>query len=282
MHTYLDCIPCFLRQALKASRLAAPGQEEIHKKIILKFCNLVPKFDLSLSPPALAGKIYEHINKLTGQNDPFKAYKQKVNQKALSLLPQLKEMLKKHSDPLKTALHISIIGNYIDAGIDLTFDWEKALHQEENTLNQDTINFFLQQLENHSQIMILGDNAGEIVLDKLLVEELVKLSKKVIYVVRERPIINDATIEDARQVGMTELCTVISSGVNTPGTVLEACSKEFKEKLNKTPIILSKGQGNFEALLDQKNNVFFAFKVKCPVVEQITGKKIGESVFMYK
>lgn len=282
MQTTLDCIPCFLRQALKAGRLACPNQEEVHKQIIYKFCELVPQLDLTLSPPALAGKIYGHISKITKQKDPFKKYKQDANKKALQMLPQLKQIIDQSPDKLKTALHISIIGNYIDAGIETNFNWENALFKEKNTLDEQSFQLFIQKLQTSSSIMILGDNTGEIALDTLLVQELKSKRKQVIYVVREKPIINDATLEDAREVGMTKLCEVISSGVSSPGTVLENCSQQFIQYFKKADIILSKGQGNFEALIDKKDGIFFAFKVKCPVVVKLTGKKLGESVFFYK
>ncbi|WP_457571453.1 damage-control phosphatase ARMT1 family protein, partial [Desulfovulcanus sp.] len=242
----------------------------------------VPNLDLTLSPPALAGEVYALLSETAQSPDPFAHLKKEANERVMELLPMLKKMVASASDPLRTSLNISIIGNYIDAGIALDFNWEKAIHQEdENNWATSDYSLFLEKLDQHKKIMILGDNAGEIGLDTLLVEQLQKKGLKVVYVVREKPILNDATFEDAKKVGMTELCEVISSGVDTPGTVLERCSQEFLDRMKKTKLIISKGQGNFEALKDKWPEIFYAFKVKCPVVERLTGHPVGSSMFAY-
>jgi uncharacterized protein with ATP-grasp and redox domains len=127
--------------------------------------------------------------------------------------------------------------------------------------------------------MILGDNAGEIGMDTLLVKQLQNLGAEVTYVVRGAPILNDATLEDARFVGMDRLCRVISSGADSPGTVLSRCHSDFLEELYAAPIVISKGQGNFEALHGRLSGAFFALKVKCPVVARLTGFPVRTSVF---
>ena len=282
MQTYLDCLPCFLRQVISAARLIAPQDHDLHQKIVHQFCLHVPKLDLTLSPPALAGEIYAQLARVANIKDPFISIKKEANERVLKLLPDLKKLVRKSPDPLRTSLHISIIGNYIDAGIALKFDWEEAIHREdENSLATSDYSLFLEKLHQHKKIMILGDNAGEIGLDTLLVEQLQKMKLQVTYVVREKPILNDATFEDAEKVGMSELCEVISSGVDTPGTVLEKCSQEFLDRMKKTKLIISKGQGNFEALKDNWPGIFYAFKVKCPVVERLTGHPVGSSMFAY-
>jgi hypothetical protein len=129
--------------------------------------------------------------------------------------------------------------------------------------------------------MILGDNAGEIALDTILVGLLQERGCTVTYVVRGSPIINDATLEDAREVGMIELCKVVSSGVDTPGTVLSRCSQDFLASFNRSPVILSKGQGNLEALSDECSGIFYALKVKCPVVADMTGLGVGQSALIF-
>ena len=282
MHTTLDCLPCFLKQALKTSKIARPLEEDIHREIIYKCCQLIPALDLKKSPPSLAGEIYKYIKKITGVLDPYKKIKQETNQRALKLLPSLRNLISTSKDSLETALCISIIGNYIDSGIDKTFDWEKSLFFEKQELDKNILKKFKENIKNTSQIMILGDNSGEIALDILLIEELKKITDNIIYVVREEPIINDATIEDAKEVGLENICKVMSSGVKSPGTVLEECSTEFIQELNKSEVIISKGQGNFEALEGQRKGIFFAFKVKCPVVEKITKRPLGESIFIFK
>ncbi len=282
MHTYLDCIPCFFRQTIDTMRRIKPEDILLHKRGIDELCNLVPAFDLSLPPPALAGDVYGLLSRLLEVKDPFEAIKKEANSRVVSILPHLRNLIASSSDPLKQALHLSIIGNYIDAGIAHEFDWERALYEEKKIFGGKGFSVFQQEVEKRAPMMILGDNAGEIALDLLLVEVLKDMGIEVVYVVRGIPILNDATYEDAKEVGMTNVCEVISSGVDTPGTVLSSCKRDFLERMYSTPVIISKGQGNFEALKDRfPRPIFYAFKVKCKVVEEITSLPLGTSVFAY-
>jgi len=132
-----------------------------------------------------------------------------------------------------------------------------------------------QALDSTESILYLGDNAGEIVFDKLLIEE---MGKNIVYVVRNKPIINDALIEDARDCGIDKIARVISSGSDAPGTVLNLCSREFLEIYHKAPLIISKGQGNFEALSEEKAPIFYLLKVKCPVIAKDIGCKVNDLI----
>ncbi len=119
------------------------------------------------------------------------------------------------------------------------------------------------------RILYLADNAGEIVFDRLLVEALAP--QRVTLAVRGTPVLNDATAADARAVGLTEICEVIDNGSDAPGTVLEDCSREFRQRFSTADLIIAKGQGNFETLSEAPGNIFFLFKVKCPVIATRTG-----------
>lgn len=281
MKTRLDCLPCLLNQGLKGARLSAPENQEVHKKILFTWASRLPSLDLNQPPPVIAGELYADISTLLGTPDPFIEDKKTANIKALELLPRLQEIVEKSRDPLAKALEISIIGNYIDSGVAKDFHWEEKLKTENQELDRENYSLFRQRVQQNKKIMILGDNAGEIALDTILVSQLQKMDCQVTYVVRDKPIINDATLEDAELTGMTELCRVISSGVRTPGTVLSNCSPEFLEKFYQTPIILSKGQGNFEALSEESLQIFFAFKIKCQVVADLTGQPEGKSALVY-
>lgn len=308
METAFDCLPCFFKQAIKVCTLIAKDDKELIKNVIYRFSRELPKLDLSLCPPALAGYIYGCLSQWTQEPDPFAEQKKLANAKVLQHLPRLETLLERNKTPLALALHLAVIGNYIDAGIDHGFDWEEALDREKEIFDQDpVVKDFASQLGPGTRLFILGDNAGEIALDTLLVKEIKKTGTDVTYVVRGQPIINDATLQDAQEVGMTRICQVISSGVDTPGTVLDRTSQKFRTKLHTADLILSKGQGNFEALqgsqtiseatgpsgvshsteenqpsspLAQTIPTFFAFKVKCKVVAQMVNKPEGSSVFI--
>jgi uncharacterized protein with ATP-grasp and redox domains len=161
--------------------------------------------------------------------------------------------------------------------VEVDFDLEKELDEVADSVSPAVLGALRKRLVKGASVLILGDNTGEIVLDTLLVRELTGLGCDVTYAVRSRPVLNDATMVDARAVGMTELCSVVESGVDTPGTVLSRCTPEFIERMRKSDVILSKGQGNFEALDGLWPGVFCAFKVKCPRIARKTGLEFGAS-----
>ncbi|MDY7001600.1 MAG: ARMT1-like domain-containing protein [Thermodesulfobacteriota bacterium] len=283
MRTSLDCLPCFLRQALNGARLAAPDDPGMHRRVVLAWAKAFSSLDLDESPPALAGILYAMLSQITGCADPYAAYKAKANMHALTLAPDLERVVRKSLDPLRAALGVSIIGNYMDPAAPLERDLERALKQEEHeALDAGAYEKFKAlACAGRARALILGDNAGEIALDTLLVRELLNHGCEVIFAVRDRPVINDATLEDAHRVGMTKLCRVVSSGADTPGTVLSRCSKAFLEEMDRADVIVAKGQGNFEALRHRRSGVFHAFKVKCPVVAEDLGVPQGRTMFLY-
>jgi hypothetical protein len=138
------------------------------------------------------------------------------------------------------------------------------------------IDMLRESIDSAKNILYLGDNCGEIVFDRLLIEQLPL--DKVTFVVRGGPIINDATMGDARETGMTELVNVIDNGSNIPGTVLEKCSKEFRECFVDADLIIAKGQGNYETLSSCEKNIFFLLQAKCPVISGHIGCEQGSFI----
>jgi len=130
------------------------------------------------------------------------------------------------------------------------------------------------------KILYLGDNTGEIVFDRLLIEQL--SPDRVTYVVRGAPVINDATMIDAENTGMTKMVRVIENGTDAPGTILSICSDNFLEYFNSTDLIISKGQGNYETLSEEDKNIFFLFKAKCRIAARDAGCELGDIVVLKK
>ncbi len=283
MKTYLDCIPCFFKQALDASRLA--GADEItQKEIIDEVSELIPNFPLDSTPPAMARIIYGIIEKKTQKPDPFEQIKDKSNRLALSFYPKLKKKIKKSKDKLLTAVEIAIAGNVIDYGIKSSLNIEEEIDKlfKENFKKADKKIFdyehFNKDVRNAKKILYLADNAGEVVFDKILMEELNTLGKHIIYAVRSKPAINDALMQDAIACGIEKIAQVIPSGSDAPGTILKYCSKEFLKLYKKAKLIISKGQGNYETLSEAGKPIYFLFKVKCPVIAAHLGCKLGSMV----
>ena len=289
MKTYLDCIPCFFRQALEGSRIvrATPKQQ---KKIIDEFAKRIPKISLQCSPPEIARFGYSLLKKISPKGDPYKDIKQKSNRIALRLLGKLRNKVDHAPDKLLTALELAIAGNIIDFGVknnlNIKEDLKKILAEENKSIHKQSIfhyQEFRRALKKAGDILYLADNAGEVVFDRVLIEEIKKEYpvKNIYYAVKEKPVINDALFEDAKVCGIDKTARVISNGSDAPGTLLSFCSKEFKRIYKSADMIISKGQGNFESLSSEKRPIFFLFMVKCPVVAKETGCKIGNIVLFY-
>jgi uncharacterized protein with ATP-grasp and redox domains len=278
MKTYLDCIPCFFKQALFAARVAVEDETRI-KAVLDKVGMLIAEIPLNSSPPETGREVYRTVREVTGVDDPFRDLKAKSIDKALALYPSLKHLLGKAKDPLKTAVRLAIAGNVIDFGANPDFQLEqdiKEVLQKEPAINH--YQAFKEKLARAQDILYLGDNAGETVFDRLLIET---MGKPVTFVVRGSPIINDATEEDALSSGLGEVATIFSSGCDAPGTVLGGCSEPFLAHFNKADLIISKGQGNYETLSQEKRPIFFLLKAKCPVIARDLGVKAGDIVIRY-
>ena len=277
MKTYNDCIPCFMEQALRAGRAATNNEEQI-KLLLDHIGGLINKFPLSSTPPEMANIIYKEIKNITGVGDPYEKTKKENIKEALSLYPELKKIVQKSDNKLLMAIRIAIAGNVIDLGMKKKFniveDLKQIIEQDFAVLD---FNNFIEQLNKTKFILYLGDNAGESVFDKILIEE---LKKPVTYVVRDKPIINDVTIQDAIDSGLDEVADIISSGSPAPATILSLCNKYFLSLFEKSDLIISKGHGNYEGLSDNKKPLFFMLKAKCPVIANDLNVKENDIVLL--
>jgi len=282
MRTYLDCIPCFIKTALEMARLVE-GNEIMHKEILDEVSRMIPGFSLGSTPPEMSRMIHKAMEKKIGDIDIYKEIKEKSNAKAMSLYPKLKEKVDFFEDKLLTAVELAIAGNIIDYAAKNTFkieeEIEKLFTHEFYCLNKTVFEYesFKNDLMRASRVLYLADNAGEIVFDRVLIEEFPE-EKEVIFAVRDKPVINDALIEDAQECGLDKITKIMSSGVDAPGTVLKYCSKEFLEIYENADLIISKGQGNYEALSQERKNIYFLFRAKCPIVAKHAEVKHGDIV----
>ena len=273
-------MPCLMRQALEAAR-AATEDKELQRQVIYEVARLIPHFPLDASPPELGQKVYRLIAQFTGTHDPYREKKWKANQMALELYPRLKQMVASSEDPLLMACKLAIAGNSLDLGSQSEYPEPKSLLETALTLPFALSDYedFQEALKSSSLILYLGDNAGEVVFDRVLLEEIKQNSQAEVYfVVRERPVINDATLEDARFAGLDKIAHVISNGSDAPATILSQCSSEMLQLYHSAELVISKGQGNFETLNEEKKNIFFLLRIKCPVVARFLKAEVGEAV----
>jgi uncharacterized protein with ATP-grasp and redox domains len=275
MQTYLDCYPCFLRQSIEAARMAGATDEQ-QRDVVFGVMDRLAQITPGTTPPEMGIEIHRLIREITGNPDPYQQVKHEATQKALRLLPKMRTKLNKSENKLETAIRLSIAGNIIDFGLNQTYDlWEEV----ERVLAQDfainDIGLLRERIEAVDSVLFLGDNAGETVFDRLLIET---LSKPVTYVVRGGPVLNDATVEDAIAAGIDQVADVIESGLQAPGTILARSSQAFQDKFRKAELILAKGMGNYETLSEVNAPIFFLLQVKCPVIARDIGAKVGSTI----
>jgi uncharacterized protein with ATP-grasp and redox domains len=274
MRVHLDCFPCFLKQSIIALRLGTKD-ESLQKTILKSILEDIQKADISKPPAYTTTFIHRKIRQLLGR-DPFEGIKSEYNQIALGLYPSLKTTIEKSPDPLWTSTRLAIAGNIIDFGIFTSIDIEGTIRMALNKpLAVDDYNSFRNAIFIADKIIYLTDNAGEIVFDRLLIETLISLGKKVEAVVKGSPVINDSTLEDANESGLTKVCEVIDNGSEAVGTILDWTSPAFQKTFKDAQMVISKGQGNFETLIGNEKKIFFLFQSKCDVVSKELGLSTG-------
>ena len=279
MKIFLDCIPCFVRQALTAARMAT-NDEQIHERVLREVLALANDLDMGQSPPVMGQKIHRLIRELTDVEDPYHGVKQRFNHAALQLYPKMRNYIIESEDVLKMAVRLAIAGNIIDFGVNDDLQESKLEKAISECLTTDSsqlqLGLFEQTLKEAEEILYIADNAGEIIFDRLLIERLP--IEKVTVAVKGSPVINDATMEDAVLAGLPRIVEVVDNGSDAPGTILETCSQAFISRFNKTDLVIAKGQGNYESLSEVDKNIFFVLKAKCPVIARDLGCEVGEMI----
>ena len=265
---------------------------------------MLPGFPPDATPPEMSLQINRMIREMTGNPDPFADEKRQSNRLAMKAAPAVRQHIARSEDPLLTAIEFAIAGNSIDLGVSNDLDISAALQQlvqdEETRIGaEDPANFALPALRDDlaqaaggraggtgaaGSLLYIADNAGEIVFDMLLIEQLRREypGVSITVAVRHAPIINDATLADAEAIGLTELVPVISSGSEAPGTPMSMVSTEFRDLFDSADVVLSKGQGNYETLSDVERETYFLFKTKCKVIARHSGSQVGDIMLVHK
>ncbi len=276
-----ECVKCIIYQIEKATKVLNLD-EELSKSIMKEVKKRAENFSFEDTPPFVAKDVYQYLAKRTNLDDPLEKIKQKSIQKAISYIPFIEEKIKNSEDKLFTAIKAAVAGNVIDFSTKEEFSLDdeiNSIFETEFAINDYEV--FKKELEETNSLIILSDNAGENVFDKILIKTIKNIYPKltIYYATREKPIINDITTKEALQIGIDKYCNVISTGVDTPGLEKKQASRDFLELFDKTPLVLSKGMGNFECLENYHDKkIFFLFKVKCEVVANTISRNLGEIV----
>ena len=279
MKLELECLPCIFRQTLESSRMVT-DDEDLIKEIMDEYAKIVPEVDADMKGPTLGGKSQQIVKEKSGVEDPYREFKEKHMKLAQELYPKAEDIVTEADDSLFGSLVISATGNAIDAGVSLDVD---VAHHIKRAVKEGFVKSDFAALEKRlkteEQVLIIGDNSGEAIFDKLLIKELKKYDVEVIYAYRDLPILNDVSIKEVQEIGLNKLADrVLSSGCKTPGTVLEETTAEFREIYEQAGVIISKGQGNFEGLSDAQQDIFFLLKAKCEIVANMLEVDQGDLV----
>lgn len=283
MRATTACIPCYLKQALSAAR-EVTDDPEIQRHVLHEVAKMLPDLGLESTPAKNSTYVLWRVHEVLECPDPFAAKKRHYNELALAMYPDLKARVERSSMPLDTAVKVASAGNIIDLGILDKGDVDLGAMLDEvltEGLAIDEIELFERRLVTGSKVLYLGDNAGETVFDRVLIEELAERGVDVVLAVKAAPILNDATVEDALAVGMDTVASIVSNGSPMIGTDLETCSSEFLQEFRTAHLIISKGQANFETLNETPAPVFFILKAKCPEVGRELGGAMGDVVAMF-
>lgn len=280
MRTDLECLPCFFGQITRTLKHAGVNGDR-GRSIARRAGEIVAGASLDEVPARTSTLIHRLLRSESGV-DPYQEVKTTYNRIALDLLPELMRTAASMPDRLEGGVRAAIAGNVIDFGIYDHIDLRRSIEESSQLeLPRDSFDAFRHAVEIAGRILYLCDNAGEIVFDRVLLRILQEQGKYVTVAVKGAPVINDATLKDAAEAGITEYTELIDNGSDGIGTLLESCSERFLNAFRSADMIISKGQANFETLEQTHDpRLFFLFKIKCPVVGRALGRENGDIVLL--
>ena len=282
MRTYLECIPCFVRQAHDALRQVTNDEELMHR-VLRRVLVASAEFKMDLTPPEMAQAIHRIIREETGSPDPYAEIKAKSTAVALRLAEEARPMINGAIDPFKMALRFSIAGNIMDFALTSKWDQMNLSSFLDDTrlkeLDESGVEALRDAVGAAQNIFFLGDNAGEAVFDRLLIEQMPHA--KVTYAVKGSPVINDVTLKDALDSGLDQVAELMENGNDAPGTILSLCPPAFQKRFAEADLVIAKGQANYETLSESDRPLFFLTQVKCPVIGRDMDKPVGSWIVQY-
>ncbi|MDD2790153.1 MAG: ARMT1-like domain-containing protein [Sulfurimonas sp.] len=275
------CVGCIINQSVRVAD-AIHANAALKEELTSSVESMSKSFSFAHTPPEIASDVYAVMARIAKKHDLYDEVKKLSTAKALSFVPLLKEKLSQSDNKLLTATKIAVAGNVIDLAAQVEFDLEAELSKIFGTAFAYNDFALLQaQLQNAKSIVLLGDNVGEHIFDFIFMQTLQELypNASYAYFVRGTPIINDVTMQEAKEAGFESICELVDSGVNTPGFTYNRANMHAQELFDAADLVISKGMGNYECLTpSHKTNICFLLKVKCSVVAGSLGKNIGDIV----
>lgn len=286
-----QCIICLLDKYLK--NIPDSIDEKTKIQYMQKVLSIIAAADKRMSAPELTEKILTLQKELLGYSTDYSAIKSHFNSLVMSIEGEIEDKINASTDKFKTALLYAMSGNFIDFGamesVDESRLFETLDNAEKIEINKTEVENLRQEIMKAKNLVYLADNCGEIVLDKLFIKIIKKFNPKikVDVIVRGQAVLNDCTIEDAKEIDMYSVADVISNGTAVAGTCLNRISIEAKNLIDTADIIISKGQGNFETLHHCGKNIYYLFLCKCKMfaerfdVKQFSGIIINDFIIKF-
>lgn len=275
------CLPCMLGQAYNTAVLCT-ADPVLQKQILDEALRTYAGRSLDDTPAVLSQLAYELCRSMSGVDDPYAEPKRLSNEAALKLYPGLRDRLRASSDPLGDALLLAVAGNIIDLAIAQQYDLqEDIIKQIERGFDVDETAGFREAVVGARRILYLGDNAGEIVFDRLLIEVLGP--ERVTFMVKAGPVVNDALLSDARDVGLADQVRIVDTGCNYFGFPWEHISEAARQEFLAADLVISKGHANFETVTElgsEADKTWYLLKVKCQEVARQIGTHNGAVVLV--
>ncbi len=291
MYAQYECVNCVCDHAQKIINKLFISNELTEKESFDKYMELLKhlsnKAEFGMKPIELSSLIYDKYYEFYDDEDLFENEKMNANQMFLEMYEDLLDFCFSTEDPLYTAFKLSTFCNLLDFGIKNYFgelEWEIESLTKSRNFAVDDYKKFLDKIEDANNLLFVHDKAGEIVLDKILIKVIKnKYPNLIIHsAVKSRPIMTDATLKDAIEVGLKEVSIPLESGSIYPGTILSKTDVDFRNIFENADVVISKGQENYEGLYGEFNKVFFLLTAKCKSVAKDLNVEIGELVFKLK
>ncbi len=273
------CVGCSMQQVVRNGKAAGASDKEIEEVIKLTMKYIADNID-DITPAHVATFFNRIFKENHPHKDPYIDIKRKHNEEVMQIMPFIEEEMKKSENPVQFALKCAAIGNSIDMGIFEEIDVNELIDEIKNKdLSIDNSDEIERRLRSNKQtILYICDNAGEIAFDTLFIKYASSWGHKIYTCVKGGPILNDATVNDAIQVGLDKYSEIITTGVDELGVIMDHTSDEFKEIFNKADIVISKGHANFETLYGVEREIFFILKTKCKPVADYCGVKVNSII----
>ena len=278
-----QCLPCLVNQVVKVSMMIGVEDKE---KLYNKVFKYLSSLDFKQTNPEIIGEVFKLIKEQTNNEDPYYNIRKYFNIMFLNQEIEFEKSINESKDEFVSAIKYAVIANIIDFS-PIKNKRPENIFQHFNELKHQplTIDHHLQLLKDinkSKKLLYLGDNCGEICLDKILIKKIKKINPElnIYFATRGAPVVNDSIEEDAYLVGINKYATIINNGDYSLGTVLNKTSLEFNQIYQQADIIISKGQANFESLNEENKNIYFLLITKCDVIANYLNTDINKLICM--